>query len=126
MTTTKEKFHPLRSWGPLFLQSFNAWMEDRALRFSAALAYYSVFSMAPLLIIAISVAGLVFGKAAARGQIYEQIAWLLGPKGAAEIQSIIQASSNTPKSILATIVGVVTLLIGASGVFGKFLKTEPI
>ena len=119
MTPTKEKFHPLRSWGPLFLQSFNDWMEDRALRFSAALAYYSIFSMAPLLIIAISVAGLVFGKEAARGQIYQQIEWLLGPKGAAEIQSIIQASSNTPKSILATIVGVVTLLIGASGVFGQ-------
>src|SRR5436190_10931847 len=104
---TKEKFHLVRSWGPLFVQSFNDWMEDRALRFSAALAYYSIFSMAPLLIIAISVAGLVFGQEAARGQIYQQIEWLLGPKGAAEIQAIIQASSNTPKSILASIVGVV-------------------
>jgi membrane protein len=116
---TKEKFHPLRSWAPLFVQSFNDWMEDRALRFSAALAYYSIFSMAPLVIIAISVAGLVFGEEAARGQIYRQVEWLLGPKSAAEIQSIIQASSNTPKSVLATIIGVVTLLIGASGVFGQ-------
>jgi membrane protein len=119
MRTEKEKFHFVRSWGPLFVQSFNDWMEDRALRFSAALAYYSIFSMAPLLIIAISVAGLVFGQEAARGQIYQQIKWLIGAKGAAEIQQIIQASSNTPKSILATIVGVVTLLIGASGVFGQ-------
>jgi membrane protein len=119
MTATKEKFHPLYSWGPLFLQSFNDWLSDRALRFSAALAYYSIFAMAPLVIIAISVAGLVFGEDAARGQIYQQIEWLLGPKGALEIQTLIQASSDTPKSILATIIGVVTLLIGASGVFGQ-------
>jgi membrane protein len=115
----KEQFHPLRSWGPLFLQTFNGWLEDRALRFSAALAYYSIFAMAPLVIISISVAGLVFGEQAARGQVYQQINWLLGSKGAAEIQTLIQASSDTSKSILATVVGVITLLIGASGVFGQ-------
>ena len=119
MTSTKEKFHPLYSWAPLFLQCFNDWMEDCALRFSAALAYYSIFAMAPLVIIAISVAGLAFGEEAARGQVYQQIEWLLGPKGAGEIQALIQASSNTPKSVIATIVGIVTLLIGASGVFGQ-------
>ena len=119
MEATKEKFHPLRSWWPLLVESFNDWMEDRALRFSAALAYYSAFSLAPLVIIAISVAGLIFGEQAARGQIFEQIEWLLGPKGAAEIQSLIQASSDKPKSLLATIIGVVTLLVGASGVFGQ-------
>lgn len=119
MTPKKEKFHPVRSWGPLFVQSFKDWMADRALRFSAALAYYSIFAMAPLVIIAIAVAGLAFGENAARGQVYQQIEWLLGPKGAAEIQSLIQASSDTQKSLLATILGVVTLLIGASGVFGQ-------
>lgn len=119
MPATKEKFHPLYSWGPLLWESFNDWMEDRALRFSAALAYYSIFAMAPLVIIAISVAGLVFGQDAARGEIYQQIEWLLGPKGASEIQSLIQASSSAPKSIIATILGIVTLLIGASGVFGQ-------
>lgn len=75
--------------------------------------------MAPLIIIAISVAGLAFGEEAARGQIYQQIEWLLGPKGAAEIQNLIQASSDPHKSLLSMIVGVVTLLIGASGVFGQ-------
>ncbi|CAN5508882.1 YihY/virulence factor BrkB family protein [soil metagenome] len=119
MTPKKEKFHPVRSWGPLFVQSFNDWLADRALRFSAALAYYSIFAMAPLVIIAIAVAGLAFGEEAARGQVYQQIEWFLGPKGAAEIQSLIQASSDTRQSVLATIVGVVTLLIGASGVFGQ-------
>ncbi len=101
------------------MQSFNGWLEDRALRFSAALAYYSIFAMAPLVIITISVAGLIFGEQAARGQVYQQINWLLGPQGAAEIQTLIQASSDTSRSILATVVGLVTLLIGASGVFGQ-------
>ncbi len=119
MPPKKEKFHPLKSWGPLFVQSFNGWLEDRALRFSAALAYYSIFAMAPLVIIAISVAGLAFGEEAARGQVYQQLDWLLGAKGAAEIQSLIQASSDTGKSLIATAVGVITLLIGASGVFGQ-------
>jgi len=119
MSANKGKFHPIYSWAPLFVQSFNAWLEDNALRFSAALAYYSIFAMAPLVIIAISVAGLVFGEKAARGQIYQQIEWLLGSKGADEIQSIIQASSNANASTLATIIGLITLLIGASGVFGQ-------
>ena len=119
MTATKEKFHLVRSWGPLFLQSFNEWTEDRALRFSAALAYYSIFAMAPLVIIAIAVAGLIFGEEAARGQIYQQLEWLLGPKGATEIQTLIQASSDTSQSILATVLGIVALLLGASGVFGQ-------
>jgi membrane protein len=119
MSANKGKFHPIYSWAPLFVQSFNAWLEDNALRFSAALAYYSIFAMAPLVIIAISVAGLVFGEKAARGQIYQQIEWLLGSKGAGEIQSIIQASSNANASTLATIIGLITLLIGASGVFGQ-------
>ena len=119
MKPTKEKFHLLKSWGPLFAASFHDWMEDRALRFSAALAYYSIFAMAPLIIIAISVAGLIFGQEAARGQIYQQIDWLLGPKGAAEIQSLIQASSDPHKSVLATVIGVAALLVGASGVFGQ-------
>jgi membrane protein len=119
MEAAKEKFHPLRSWWPLLVESFNDWMEDRALRFSAALAYYSIFSLAPLVIIALSVAGLVFGEQAARGELFGQIEWLLGPKAAAEIQTIIQASSDKPKSLIATLVGIVTLLIGASGVFGQ-------
>lgn len=119
MQPRKEKFHPVRSWGPLFVQSFKDCLEDRALRFSAALAYYSIFAMAPLIIIAIAVAGLAFGEAAARGQVQEQIEWLLGPKGAAEIQALIQASSDPHKSLFATILGIVTLLLGASGVFGQ-------
>lgn len=119
MSAKKGNFHPLRSWAPLFIQTYKEWSEDCALRFSAALAYYSIFAMAPLVIIAISLAGLVFGEEAARGQIYHQIEWLIGHKSALEIQSVIQASSDPAKSTLATIIGLITLLIGASGVFGQ-------
>jgi membrane protein len=119
MSAKKGNFHPLRSWAPLFLQAYREWSEDCALRFSAALAYYSIFAMAPLVIIAISVAGLAFGEDAARGQIYQQIEWLIGHKAALEIQSVIQASSDRGKSTLGTVIGVITLIIGASGVFGQ-------
>lgn len=119
MTATKEKFHPLKSWWPLLTQSFSDWSEDCALRFAAALAYYAVFSLTPLIIIAIAVAGLIFGEEAARGQIFHQIKWLLGEKGAAEIQSLLQVASDKPKSLLATVIGIGTLLIGACGVFAQ-------
>jgi membrane protein len=115
----KEKFHWLRSWWPLLVKAYNDWSEDRALRFSAALAYYAIFSMAPLVIIAVSGAGLFFGEQAARGEIFQQIERLIGPKAAMEIQAIIQASSDKPKGMLATIIGLGTLIIGASGVFGQ-------
>ena len=115
----KEKFHWIHSWWPLLVQAYNAWSEDRALRFSAALAYYAIFSMAPLVIIAVSAAGLFFGEQAARGEIVQQIERLIGPKAAIEIQAIIQASSDKPKSALATLIGLGTLIIGASGVFAQ-------
>ena len=115
----KEEFHWLHSWWPLLVQAYNAWSEDRVLRFSAALAYYAIFSMAPLVIIAVSAAGLFFGEQAARGEIFQQIERLIGPKAAIEIQAIIQASSDKPKSALATLIGLGTLIIGASGVFAQ-------
>ncbi len=107
------------SWWSLFKQTYQEWSEDCALRFSAALAYYAVFSLAPLLIIAISVAGLLFGEQAARGEIFQQLSNLLGDKAATEIQGLIQASGDRPKSAIATVLGIVTLLIGASGVFAQ-------
>jgi membrane protein len=118
MPPKKEKFHPVRSWAPLFVASFNESLEDGAARFSAALAYYAIFAMTPLVIIAISVAGLVFGEEAARGQIYQQIHWLLGEKGATEIQTGSKPERHN-KGLIGTIVGLITLLIGASGVFAQ-------
>ncbi len=107
------------SWLSLLKQTYTAWSDDRGLRFGAALAYYALFSVAPLLIIAISLAGFVFGEAAARSEIINQLSAFIGPKAASELQSLILASADRPKSVAATALGIVTLIIGASGVFGQ-------
>ena len=96
------------------------WMEDQAPTLGAALAYYTVFSLAPLLIIAIAIAGLVFGPDAARGQIFDQLRGLLGEAGAKSMQDLVENANAKPAAgIFATFIGLVTLLFGASGVFGQ-------
>lgn len=100
-------------------QSFSEWSEDKAARLAAALAFYSMLSLAPLLIIAVAIAGFVFGQEAAQGEIVNQIGGLVGEESASAIQSMIQNASRPGGGIIATIVGVVTLLLGASGVFGQ-------
>ena len=78
----------------LLKATFDDWMEDNALRLSAALAYYSIFSIAPLLVIAISVAGLVLGQEAVRGQLDEQLKTFIGAQAAAGVQSMVQSASK--------------------------------
>jgi membrane protein len=96
------------------------WLDDQAPTLGAALAYYTVFSLAPLLIISIALAGLVFGAEAAQGQIFDQLRGLLGEASGKAMQEIVQSASAEPKTgVVATVIGVVTLLFGASGVFGQ-------
>jgi membrane protein len=95
------------------------WNEDKAPRLGAALAYYTIFSLAPLLIIAIAVAGLVFGQEAAQGQIVDQFRALVGQSGAELIENMIAGARRPSTSILAAGIGLVTLLVGALGVFGQ-------
>lgn len=99
--------------------TFDAWMEDNALRLSAALAYYSIFSMAPLLVIAISVAGLVLGEPAVRGQLDDQLKGYVGPQAAQSLQEMIKSASKPSDGWTGGIVGFFTLILGASGVFGQ-------
>ena len=101
----------------LIKESISRWSEDRAPSMGAALSYYTVFSLAPLLLIVIGIAGLVFGEEAARGAIIEQLQGLLGDEGARAINELVDNAGQTGTGIVATIVGVVTLLFGASGVF---------
>jgi membrane protein len=96
------------------------WLDDQAPTLGAALAYYTVFSLAPLLIITIGIAGLVFGAEAAQGQIFDQLRGLLGEASSKAMQEIVQSASAEPKTgVVATVIGFVTLLFGASGVFGQ-------
>jgi membrane protein len=96
------------------------WLDDQAPTLGAALAYYTVFSLAPLLIITIGIAGLVFGAEAAQGQIFDQLRGLLGEASGKAMEELVQSASAEPKTgVVATIIGFVTLLFGASGVFGQ-------
>jgi membrane protein len=104
-------------------ESVSAWMDDYAPSMGAALSYYTVFSLAPLLLIVIAIAGLVFGREAAQGQIVEQLRGLMGERGATAIEGLLKSASNPSEGIIATIIGVVTLLLGATTVFGE-LQTD--
>jgi len=97
----------------------SSWVDDYAPSMGAALAYYTVFSIAPLLLIVISIAGLVFGEEAARGEIVAQLQGLMGNDAAQAVEGLVQSVSQPSKGILATIVGVAVLLIGATTVFGE-------
>jgi membrane protein len=103
----------------LLKDTFTDWMEDKALRLSAALAYYSVFSIAPLLVIAIGIAGMVLGEEAARGQLGETLTAHVGPIAAQGIQEMVKSVAKPGQGLTATLVGFATLLIGAGGVFGQ-------
>ncbi|MEH2077564.1 MAG: YihY/virulence factor BrkB family protein [Nostoc sp.] len=101
----------------LFQETFKEWSEDKASRLAAALAYYTIFSIAPLLIIVIAIAGAVFGEEAARGQIVGQIQGLVGIEGAKFLESAIQNANQPKTGAIASIISIVVLLVGATGLF---------
>jgi len=105
-------------WG-LLKDTYDEWNEDKAPRLAAALSYYTLFSLAPLLVIAIAVAGLVFGQEAVQGELFGQIRGFVGDIGAAAIEDMIKGASNQSTGILATVLGFGTLLLGAAGLFGQ-------
>src|SRR5258705_13413054 len=94
----------------LLKDTVTEWSKDKASRLGAAVAYYTVFSLAPLLIVVIAVAGLVFGQKAVRGEVFGQIQGMLGTEGADIIQTMIANASKPSTSIFATVIGIVTLL----------------
>jgi membrane protein len=95
------------------------WQHDAALTLGAALAYYTIFAMAPLLVLVIAVAGLALGRAAAQGEIVAQIGGLMGPEGAKMIEGMIVRASRPTSGIVATLASLGTMALGASGVFGQ-------
>jgi len=107
----------VRKYLDLFKKTFKEFGEDKATRLGAALAYYTIFSIAPLLLIAIAVAGLVFGQEAAHKEISGQLGGLLGHQGATGIEEMIKSAAKPKTGTIATIIGAVTLFFGASGVF---------
>ena len=105
---------PPKQIGKLFEETYIEWNKDNAPRLGAALAYYTVFSLAPLLVVVIAIAGLAFGPAAARGQILWQIDDLIGKQGAEAVQGMLQAAWSPAEGILATVLSLIALVFGAS------------
>jgi membrane protein len=103
----------------LVKESVSAWLDDYAPSMGAALAYYTVFSLAPLLLIVTSIAGLVFGQEASEGQILTQLEGLTGPEAAQAIQDLLQSVHKPARSAFAALGGGVLLLIGATTVFAE-------
>lgn len=103
----------------LFKDAFKEWGEDKASRLGAALAYYTIFSIGPLLVVIIAIAGRVFGEEAARGQIVGTISGSVGEAGAEMIQSMIRSANEPGAGIVASVLGGATLLLGAAGLFSQ-------
>ncbi|HEY5523285.1 MAG TPA: YihY/virulence factor BrkB family protein [Desulfuromonadaceae bacterium] len=100
-------------------QVFTEFAEDNIFKYSASLAYYTVFSLAPVLIVIISICGILFGKEAIQGHIYGQIKDLVGNDAAVQIQETIKNIHLIGHNIYATIISIIVLLIGATGIFGE-------
>src|SRR5215208_5938175 len=98
--------------------SFNGFSEDKVTKLSASLAYYTIFSLGPLLIVVIFLSGIFFGQEAAQGTVFTQMQSFIGADAAKQIQEIIQNASISGKSGIAATIGIATLIIGATTIFG--------
>ncbi len=103
----------------LLKETFQEWQEDNASRLAASLAYYTIISLAPLLIIVIAIAGAIFGEEAARGEIVQQIQGLVGIEGAKVIESAIENANKPDVGSFASTISLIVLFFGASGVFSE-------
>ena len=109
----------IRSIFKLLQEAFKEWQDDKVSLLAAALAYYTVFSITPLLVIAIAIAGAVFGRDTAKGEIIQQMNGLVGEQGAQVIETALANADQPQLSSIASIISIVVLLIGASGVFAQ-------
>jgi membrane protein len=106
-------------WWHLLRQAASQWSDDDGPSRGAALAYYTVFSVAPMLLIAVAVAGLIFGVEAARGELVSQLSGLMGEEGARAIEALVRSAAKPHEGIAATAVALGALLIGATTVFAE-------
>lgn len=108
---------------PFFIDTIKAWIDHRAASKGAALAFYTLFSMTPILMLVIAVVGYFFGEDAAQGQIMAQISGQIGPNGAQTIQALLAASRDATSGIVASVIATLLIIIGATSVFTE-LKTS--
>ncbi|MDB6135616.1 MAG: ribonuclease [Verrucomicrobiales bacterium] len=111
----------IRQLPSLLKETLKEWQDDNAMRLAAALAYYTVFSLVPLMLASIAVAGLVFGEEAATGKIYSEMHNVAGPQVASSVQEMVQAANKPESGLLGAVLGFAMGLFGASGVFGELM-----
>lgn len=109
----------LGQWWQILKETFSDFIEDNALSRAAAIAYFTILSLGPVLVICIAIAGLVFGQQAAQGAMVGQLQGLMGEQAAQAVQTMVASAGKHKSGVWATIIGFVTLLITASGVFGE-------
>jgi membrane protein len=109
----------IKALAALLRRAAEAWIADNAPRLGAALAFYTLFSLAPVLIVTVSLTGVVFGDKAAQGEIVRQFQGLIGTQGAIAIETIIQSTNRPALGVFATTFGVLAIFIGASGAFNE-------
>lgn len=109
----------VRSFSELFVRAFKAWSADWAPSMGAALAFYTLFSLAPLLVLAIAIAGFVIGHDAARDLLMRELSGLLGETGAQGVKSVLDATATRKDGLIATAVSLATLVVGATTVFAE-------
>ena len=109
----------LRTTWNLVSAAVQSWLDDYAPSMGAALAYYTMFSLAPLLLIVVSVTGLAFGEEAARGEVFSQVRGLIGEEGAVAVQGLLTSVSQRGDGVIGTLIGLIALLIGATTVFAE-------
>src|ERR1043166_3313554 len=105
-----------RSACPMAKETFSRWNDHNAPRLGAALAFYTVLSVAPLLVLCIAVAGLILSKEAATGQIVAQVQGVIGYEAGRTIETLVQQAQKPAAGIIASVMGLILLLFGASGV----------
>jgi len=114
---------PFREIGSVAYQAIVGWVEHNDSNMGAALAFYTMFAIAPILVIAMAVAGYVFGPQVAENQVLEQLSALIGDTGAKAIRDLLLSAHYSDKKGFAATVGIITLLIGATSVFGELQYT---
>jgi membrane protein len=115
----REAAMKLKQLYELCRDSVSAWVDDYAPSMGAAISYYTIFSLAPLLVIMIAIAGALFGREAAQGQIVEQISGLVGREGATAVEAMLRSASEPDKGLIAGLISAVVLLVGATTVFAE-------
>lgn len=113
----------MKRWGKILLCTARNWSADNVFKHAAAVSFYTLFSMAPIVIIAVSVAGVIFGEAAAQGRLGQELVGIVGEEAAVVIEKAVEDSRQEKRGWFPTVIGAVMLLVGATAVFAQLQES---